>query len=272
MSVIHQRLVWGAFINLLLAVGAYRKQAVSPSGGITGVVLGTCIFIGGGFYFWLHLGAFFLSSTILGRISSTSKLSGVKTHDKNGRRDGIQVFSNTAPAAAASLIYVFYPGPVSLVAFAASFAAANADTWAGEIGMLTSGSPVSILDGQPLPPGTSGAVTVQGLWASFFGSLFIAVFFGGGYALLMGFNPRILPWMGIVVLCGFLGSVVDSLLGAAFQAKYLCAVTQQHTERPLTDGRPNLLVKGYSCINNDMVNLISVSAMTAAAALLTLIV
>ncbi len=272
MSIYLQRLVLGAGINLLLALGAFRKRAVTFSGGVTGFILGTIIYLGGGLYFWLHLGAFFFSSTLLGRIRTEAKRTGTRIHAKDGRRDGLQVFSNIGPAAAAALLYTLTPHPVFLVAFAASFAAANADTWAGEIGMLAVKRPVSILNGRPLSLGTSGAVTPLGFWASLLGALFIALFFSLGYLVTSGFSYRLLLWTAIVIICGFLGSLIDSLLGATVQAGYRCTVTRQHTERPYTDGRPNTLVKGVAFINNDMVNLLSVSAVTVIAALISLTV
>lgn len=272
MNIYLQRLILGAGINLLLALGAFRKRAVTISGGVTGFILGTIIYLGGGLYFWLHLGAFFFSSTLLGRIRTDAKLAGTGIHAKDGRRDGLQVFSNVGPAAAAALLYALTSHPVFLVAFAASFAAANADTWAGEIGMLAESTPVSILNGRPLTLGASGAVTPLGFWASFFGALFITLFFSLGYLLTAGFTYRLFLWAAIVTICGFLGSVIDSLLGATVQAGYSCAVTRQHTERPFTDGRPNTLVKGVAFINNDTVNLLSVSAVTVTAALVSLAV
>lgn len=272
MNMYLQRLILGGIINLLVAIGAYRKRAVTISGGVTGFILGTIIYLGGGLYFWLHLGAFFFSSTLLGRIHTEAKLTGTGIHAKVGRRDGLQVFSNVGPAAAAALFYTLNPHPVFMVAFAASFAAANADTWAGEIGMLAGRTPVSILNGRPLTLGASGAVTPLGFWASLFGSLFIALIFSAGYFLTAGFTYRLFLWTAIVTVCGFLGSVVDSLLGATVQAGYSCTVTRQHTERPYTDGQPNTLVKGVAFINNDMVNLLSVSAVTVTAAVVSLAV
>jgi len=272
MSFLIQRILPGAAVNLLLALGAYRKRAITSSGGIVGFFLGTLIYLAGGLYFWLHLGAFFFSSTLLGRLTSHAKEKGTRVHAKDGRRDGFQVVSNAGPAAAAAVLYWMLPYPPFLVAFASSFAAANADTWAGELGMLSSRTPVSILNGKPLPLGTSGAVTTAGFWASFFGSLFIAVFFGLGYIIVVGFNSRIFFWMTVVILCGFFGSVVDSLIGASLQAEYRCTVTREHTERPYTGTSRNELVKGYPFINNDMVNFLSVSAVTLTASILTLLI
>lgn len=259
-SLLISRLFVGLIVNLLLAAGAYWKKKVSPSGAVTGMVLGTVIFLGGGFYFWLHLGLFFLSSTLIGRLTSPAKQSATQQHTKDDRRDGLQVLSNVGPGALAALVYLFVPAPAVLVAFSASFAAANADTWAGEIGMLSSAPPVSIITGKALESGTSGGVSRLGFLASFAGSALIGGLFWLGLVIGRGFSPISLLWAAIIAAAGFLGSVVDSMLGATVQAGYMSAVTGRHTEHPASGGRTNVLVKGVAVIDNDLVNLLSVIA------------
>ncbi len=278
------RIVLGGGINLLLASAAFKRQSVSLSGAVTGFITGLVIYLSGGIWFWLHLGAFFISSTLLGQFKQEEKFHSTAQHEKHGRRDGIQVISNTGPGALAALLYFILPNPAFFTAFAAAFAAANADTWAGEIGMLSARAPASILTGKPLPTGASGGVTRLGLTASAAGSAFIAVFSGGGVLLaaahqtLQGATAYLslapvliftVSVAAIVTLSGFLGSVIDSLLGASLQAEYLCAETGRPTERPYSNRRPNTLIKGYRRITNDTVNLLSVSAAALAALLLT---
>ncbi len=277
------RLILGTGINLLLAVTAFKRQSVSVSGAVTGFILGLIIYLSGGFWFWLHLGAFFISSTLLGRFKQEMKADSTSRHAKHGRRDGIQVVANTGPGAAAALLYLLHPHPAFLAAFSAAFAAANADTWAGEIGMLSARRPTSILTGKSLPTGASGGTTPLGFMASAAGAAFIAVVSSVGVLLAAaaqsvpapspgagsasGLVPVVLFTIGIaaiVTVSGFLGSVIDSLLGASLQAEYICSVSGTHTERPHTGNSPNTLIKGYRRITNDTVNLLSVSAAAAA--------
>ncbi len=281
------RTLLGASINLLMALAAYARRSVSPSGAFTGFMVGFVIFIGGGVLFWLHLGVFFISSTLLGHFKGDKKAQSTAQHEKHDQRDGIQVLSNAGPGAAAAILYLFYPHPALAAAFAASFAAANADTWAGEIGMLSKEPPVSIIHRYRLPTGTSGGVTRLGFYASAAGAAFIALlssawFFLSGAlhatsaatafvtapALLLGALTLGL----LVTVSGVLGALIDSILGATVQAGYRCAVTGVTTERPATDNRPNLLIKGSPYITNDTVNFLSVSAASIAAFVLSLFV
>lgn len=257
-----------AALNASVAFGAYRKHAVDASGAVVGAAIGTAILFAGGFPAYALLLGFFLSSTAVGRIF-------VRLHtdtdieEKGSRRDAIQVLANVGTATFASILYAASRNDIWLVAFATAFAEANADTWASEIGVLYHKLPRSILSGKELQPGTSGGVSPLGFFASALGATFIGLLFAAAYGD-SGLHFR-LSW-GIVALIaagsGFTGAVIDSLLGAAIQAQYTCVVTGRYTERPHTDGKPNMLVRGLRWVTNDVVNFLS----TVSASIISIIV
>ncbi len=260
-----------AAFNAIVAYGAFRKQAVSASGAAIGAAVGTAILVAGGFAAYSLLIGFFLSSTAIGRmLGSKKKPSGIE--EKGDRRDAIQVLANAGAGALASIMYAGTGELFWLAAFAASFASANADTWASEIGVLYRKAPRSILTLKPVPAGTSGGVSPLGFLASALGASFIGLLFAVAYGTVDGKPEGIGTIALVATLGGFFGAFVDSVLGATIQAHYTCAKTGRSTERPHTDGVPNILVSGLRWFNNDMVNLFStiISSLGSAALFLLL--
>jgi len=170
-------------------------------------------------------------------------------------------------------------------AYAGALAAANADTWATEIGRLSRSAPRMITTGRRAEPGVSGAITPLGTTASLGGALVI----GLAHAMLFGAGkpspPTPLPAAGegsnqgksdagegsgvrmgsalarglSVTVAGFAGALADSVLGATVQAVYVCRACGQRTEdRTHAHGNepPNLArVRGLPLMTNDAVNL-----------------
>jgi uncharacterized membrane protein len=143
------------------------------------------------------------------------------------------------------------PSPRLSAAYAGALAAANADTWATEVGALSPAAPRLITFGRRVPRGVSGAVTPLGTLASLAGALAI----GAGQAALSR-HPAAALRLGVA---GLAGALADSVLGATLQAVYVCRGCGQRTEdRRHAHGStaPALtLVRGVPLMTNDTVNL-----------------
>lgn len=61
----------------------------------------------------------------------------------------------------------------------------------------------------------------------------------------------------IIILSGFLGSLIDSILGASIQVKYKCEKCKKITERKEHCGKETNYYKGIKWIDNNLVNLLS---------------
>ncbi|MBV9973198.1 MAG: DUF92 domain-containing protein, partial [Candidatus Eremiobacteraeota bacterium] len=158
----------------IIAIVAYRLRALTVSGAIAAAVVGTAIFGSGGWRNAAVLLAFFVSSTILSQLGKhrTAKESLLRI-GKSGARDGAQVLANGA-AAAACAVAAMTGALAWQVAFAGAVAAATADTWGTEIGMLQNAPPRSLLTGKRIAAGLSGGVSLLGCVAEAAGAAFLA--------------------------------------------------------------------------------------------------
>jgi len=246
------QLILGFVFATVIAVLAYRARSLSRSGAWGALLVGTVIFGLGGWRWAVLLLAFFISSSVLTRLFGKRKASLNEKFDKGGQRDIGQVLANGGIASVfAGLSYFFPQASWTWMAFAASLAAVNADTWATELGVLNPSMPRLITTGKPVERGTSGGISLYGSLAALGGAAFIAVLAG-----LVRPSGTFLVVMGVASLGGLLGSFFDSLLGATLQAIYFCPRCEKETEKhPLhTCGEKTVQLRGLSWLNNDLVN------------------
>jgi len=247
------QLILGFLFAALIAFGALRTRSLTLSGAWGALLVGTAIFGLGGWRWAVLLLAFFISSSALTRAFAKQKASLNEKFDKGGQRDLGQVLANGGIASVfAGLNFLFPHATWTWIAFSASLAAVNADTWATELGVLNPTMPRMITNGRPVERGTSGGISVYGTLAALGGAVLIAILAG-----LV--SPVGNFWMvtGVAVLGGLLGSLFDSLLGATVQAIYNCPQCNKETEKhPLhTCGTPTVQIRGWKWLNNVLVNL-----------------
>ena len=115
------------------------------------------------------------------------------------------------------------PPALLVVGIVSNYAAVAADTFASELGILSTSPPrlITSLTLRSVPPGTNGGVTSAGLLASLLGAASIALtavvltpFCGGS----RGDLTTRLGLFASITLWGGLGSILDSFLGGWLQA------------------------------------------------------
>lgn len=251
------KLFIGFLFSMMISFIARKKGALNFSGFIGAIFLGTALYFLGRFFLSTILIGFFVSSSLFTKYREKDKGLADDINEKSGARDYVQVIANGGLGLAYSFLYYFTGNPAFVVAFAAAFSAATADTWASELGVFSKSAPVSILTFRKAEAGTSGAISLLGTFSALCGSIFIAIIFYIGYIYTFRFDSKSLYFFFLVSGTGFLGSIFDSLLGATVQGKYQCPVCSKHTEKKLHHGTSTLLIRGCKWVNNDMVNFIS---------------
>lgn len=263
----------GAGFVLSSAVGilGYRRGFLSKGGVFGAILTGTPILGFGGTLWGFLLVAFFFSSSLLSHIRSPAKILLADKFQKGSRRDLGQALANGGWAAVLAIAFGIWHAQLIFFPFVGAIATVTADTWATEIGVLSKEPPRLITNGRIVPTGTSGGLTVLGTLCALSGAALIGVL-----AVTMAPIFRLVPWWNVPALgeiglpssgfsliflsslSGLAGSLADSLLGATCQAIYYCDFDRKETERPIhACGRRTRRLRGYSWMENDMVNFLS---------------
>ncbi|RMH17738.1 MAG: DUF92 domain-containing protein [Acidobacteria bacterium] len=205
----------GLAFNLVLAAAALGSRALSASGAVAGVVVGTAIYAGAGWRGYLLLVAFVVLGSAATRAGYARKRAAGLSQEHGGRRRARHALANGAVAALAATFAVVTPYREScLLALAGALATALGDTLSSELGQLWGRRPVLLTTFRRAPPGTDGAISAAGTLAGLAGALAIAA---------LGAAAGLYPAAGaaLVVVAGFAGTTADSLLGATLERRGL---------------------------------------------------
>lgn len=248
-----------------ICLAARSKRALTFGGAIAAFPVGVICVLAGLRHTAVLL-AFFISSSVATHIGRRRKMDAAASDAKKGR-SWHQVLGSGAVATALAALHIATVGvgndrtPASpvLASFVASFAFGAADTWASELGVLSSARPRMITHWRVVPRGTNGGVTLLGTVSSCLGGLLIGL---AAFALGSPTQPS-LVMLGL--LCGFFGSAFDSLLGATLQ---YTGVTHSGIVSSESQPRPGLTsVGGIPLLSNTQVNFVSSLAVAIAVGL-----
>lgn len=248
------QLISGTALSSLVSILAYKFKLLTLDGALSAFLLGSIIFGTGGVCFAIPLLFFFFSSSLLSKYKPGKKAEYKNIFEKTGARDKNQVLANGSLAGALAFVYFIFPSSPIYFAYLVTLAAATADTWGTEIGILSPSAPLSLKSFKKVAPGSSGGVSLLGTSSSFLGSFFL---------VLSGFIPGVSPFpfrlkiFVLIVLAGLLGSLIDSLLGAYLQAQYLCPVCNKITEKKSHCNLETKKISGIFWLNNDWGNFFS---------------
>ena len=210
----HLRFLYGLILSFLFVTIAFVLNWITLDGAASSLLFGT---IALGFGGWVGAAvtlAFFVSSSLVSKSIDLSEQDASKKIPF--RRNAVQVWANGFWFAFWVLIWFLSQKPMFMIAAISSMAFATADTWGSEIGGHRVRGTTWLLKGfKKVQPGVDGGVSLMGTLASIAGAVFITLVF-------WVMSPE--NHWGIyltVVLAGFLGSFLDSWIGATLQGKRL---------------------------------------------------
>jgi uncharacterized protein (TIGR00297 family) len=240
-----------------VAYVGYKRNALSAGGAFATFVLGVLVWRAGGMPMALPLLLFFITGSLLSRWNKEQ--SPIADAKNNKPRDAWQVLCNGGVAGVGAVAYGIWSAEWGFMLLLASAAVSTADTWSSETGMRWGTKVYDIISRRPVAAGLSGGISLQGTLGGMAGGLLIGCCAQWWYPFW-----AIIP---VVAVVGTLGMLADSLLGSLLQAKYAGTMPGTLADSPPAN-QPPALAKGYACINNDLVNLLSNAAVAGTATLL----
>ena len=209
-----QMIVAAVIVGFTFGYFAFRARTADLSGLFSAALVGIILLVfaapQGPQWFLIMLGFFILGSAATKYKFEYKKRIGVE-QGKGGARGYRNVFANGIIAAAAAVLFGVFQQPLFVVMYVGCVATAAADTVASEIG-VTGGIPRLITTLKQVPIGTNGGITITGETVALLGGFGVSVV----AMLLQVITPQM---MAICTLAGFVGTNIDSVIGATLENK-----------------------------------------------------
>ena len=205
----------GLAVNAVIGLGAYAARSIDVPGALSAVAIGTVIVAGLGLAAFALMIAFFVLGTTVTKIGYRIKAARGIAQEKGGRRGWRNAWANGGVPALLAAFGAVAPEPLRpafLLAYAASVATAAADTCSSEIGKAYGRRTFLITTLQPVPPGTEGAISLEGTLGAVLGAAVV-----GGLGAALG----LYSWIAavLVVAAGVLGSLAESVVGTVAEKR-----------------------------------------------------
>ncbi|HJH31218.1 MAG TPA: DUF92 domain-containing protein [Methanosarcinaceae archaeon] len=204
--------------SLVLGYLAFKAKIADVSAVLSATLIGVLIIVFTNVLWILLLLTFFILGGASTKYKYQYKRSIGLAQSKGGIRSYENVFSNSTTALVLAVAHGIYPqfSPLITYAYLGTIATATGDTLASEIGTTSRIKPRMITTLKVVETGVDGGVTPVGQFVAILGSMTIGIL-----AAVFGIVDNIPLAIGISTISGFLGTNVDSLLGATLQNRGL---------------------------------------------------
>jgi len=233
-------------LSFLITITSYRLKFLTLNGSVVTFLMATFIFGLGGIKWTLPILTFFILSSLISKFRKQRNKRVEEYFDKTGNRDYLQVLANGGVAWMLIILYQLFDNEVFYLLYITSIAAVCADTWSTEIGTLFRTKTYNILNFNPVEQGTNGGISIIGTIGGLLGSFIVT---------LTAFYWIQNHFIFVIVLIGLFGSLLDSFIGAKYQAVFQCGKCGLITERKTHCMAPTVKIRGFGLVNNDFVNI-----------------
>lgn len=264
-------LVLATALATFLAVRAIKKKSLTKLGAMVGFVVGFSIVATG--LRGVTLFAFYQIGSWATKYKMTVKQGKDATACESATRGPSQVLACSIAATVLSMMHAIWCGSEDAIdmnakplasrltlAVLSHHACCLGDTLASELGILSSAAPVLVTKPwKRVPPGTNGGITLIGTIWSLVGGALMGLF-TVAMDLLSGINPlQSMQKIAFGAICGFIGSMIDSFLGATLQMTYFDVEKKLvYHDQHLDSAKP--VAGNVPLLNNEQVNFVSVVA------------
>ncbi len=210
-----QRAAIGVGANAAIAAAAYFAGSIDVAGALSAIAIGTAITLGLGPGALAVMIAFFVVGSAVTKLGYRIKAARGIAQEKGGARGWRNAWANGGVPAFLALMAGMSPPPARALltlAYVASVATAAADTCSSEVGKAYGRSTFLITSFRPVPPGTEGAVSLEGTLGGLAGGAVVASV--GALVGLYGWSAAFL-----VAIAGLLGSLAESVIGTVAERK-----------------------------------------------------
>lgn len=204
-----QMVVAAVIVGFTFGYFAFRARTADLTGLFSAALVGIILVVFADARWFIIMLVFFILGSAATRYKYNFKKRIGVEQGQSGARGYRNVFANGIVAAAAAVLFGVFQQPVFIVMYVGCVATAAADTLASEIG-VTGGIPRLITTLKEVPIGTNGGVTLTGETVALLGGFLVSL-----VAFLLGVIT--IPMLLICTLAGFVGTNIDSLVGATLE-------------------------------------------------------
>ena len=203
---------YGFLCVVLLTIGSILTKKIDVLGAVVGGFLTLLMFLGLNFAGIGLIFIFFVLGSLVSYYKKSEKQKLGLEQENKGKRSYVHAISNAGVAGFLGFFAWIFPEKAFLcqVCMCASMCCALSDTFSSELGNIFGKRYFNILNFRADKRGNDGAISVEGTLFGVLGALLMTIYSMFAFGFSSGF------W---IFLAGFLGNLMDSILGASLQKK-----------------------------------------------------